>query len=124
VLRNFRAMESLEYPGEITIYAENEYRRTVYCVVSRDALAAVWRTSMLDQAVVRRLVAQQLDKFGRVMSAKYAAHPESFEASSMHPHQDRAVLTTADFQASGESFAPADALDAVEASLTRTPSDS
>jgi hypothetical protein len=124
MLRNFRRAESLEYPGEVSIYAEDTSTGgTVFCVVSRDALADVWQTSMLDQSVTRRLVKQQIDKFGRVMSAKYERHPESFEPSPKHPHQLRSVLTTADFHSSGESFSRAEVLDAAEAALLRTPRD-
>ena len=117
MLKNFKPLESAEYPGEVTIYAEDENGRTVFGVVSRDALADVWQTTMLDHQVTRRLVARQLDKFGRVMAVKHERHPESFEASAKHPHQFRTVLTVADFRASGEAFLNAELLDAVESSL-------
>jgi hypothetical protein len=91
--------------------------RTIFGVVSSDALADVWQTTILDHQITRRLVTRQLDKFGRVMSVKYERRPESFEASVKHPHQFRAVLTVADFRASGEAFPNAELLDAVESSL-------
>lgn len=115
MLSNFRPQESFEYPGEVAIYADDDSGRTVFCIVSRDALSDIWGTHMLDARVTRRLVAAQIDKFSRVMSAKYAAQPGSFAVSSRLPEQLRSVLAGADFRASGESFPMSDLEDAMAA---------
>jgi hypothetical protein len=120
MLSNFRAQESIEHPGEVTIFAEDENRRTVFGVVARDALADVWQTKMLDHAVTKRLVETQLDKFAGVLSAKYGRQPESFEASHRNPHQFGTVLTAADFEASGETFPMSELHDAEEYCLSRS----
>jgi hypothetical protein len=114
VLKDFRAsLNAPGYEGEIVIYADDE-GRTVFCVAARDALADVWQTTMLDSQVTWRLLMTQMEKFGRVMSRKYERHPKSFEASVKCPHQLHAVLTAADFHASGESFPKSEVLDAAE----------
>jgi hypothetical protein len=83
-------------------------------------LADVWQTTMLDHAVTNRLVETQLDRFGRVLSAKYGRQREAFEASHRNPHQFGTVLTTADFQASGETFPKSEVHDALEYCLRRS----
>ena len=119
MLINFRAQESLEHPGEVTIYAEDENRRTVFGVVARDALADVWQTTMLDHAIAKRLVETQLDKFGRVLSAKYGSRRDAFQASHRNPHQFGTVLTATDFRATGDTFPISDLQDAIEYCLSR-----
>ena len=121
MLINFRAQESIEHPGEVTIFAEDGNRRTVFGVVARDALADVWQTTMLDHAIAKRLVETQLAKFGRVLSAKYGRQPEAFEASHRNPHQFGTVLTAADFRATGETFPKSELQDALEYCLRRSP---
>jgi hypothetical protein len=124
MLKNFKAaLNPPGYQGEVAIYAEDEKGRTVFCVAARDALANVWQTKILDSQVTWQLVMTQMEKFGRVMSAKYERNPECFEASLNYPHHLHAVLTTADFHASGESFAKSEAWDAVEHCLMNAPGD-
>ena len=48
MLTQFSARESVEHIGEVAIYAmDGENRRTVFIIVSRDALADIWGTDML-----------------------------------------------------------------------------
>jgi hypothetical protein len=104
MLKNLCATAVATNSDLIAIYAENGKTHTVACVVTLDTLGDLFRKSTISQADARRVVSAEIDKFAKVISAKFEKDPFSFTPNPDAPNVRRYDLTLHDLQVGGQTY--------------------
>jgi hypothetical protein len=111
MLKNFTAAKSATNRDLIVIYAVDGMKHSVACVVSLDTLGDLFGRSTISQKDALLVVNAELDKFAKVISAKFEQDPLAFTPNPEAPHVLRYDVTVNDLQLSGQTYS-ASVLDA------------
>jgi hypothetical protein len=111
MLNNFTASKSPTNQHLIVIYAAHGMQHSVACVLTLDALADLFGKRTISQDDALRVVRAEIDKFAKIISAKFEEDPFAFTAKTEVPHLLRYDLTLRDLQLGGLSYS-ASVLDA------------
>jgi hypothetical protein len=111
MLKNFTAAKSPTNRDLIVIYAVDGMKRSVACVVTLNTLADLFGRPTISQKDALLVVTAELDKFAKVISAKFEQDPFAFTPHPEAPHLLRYDLTFSDLQFSGQTYS-ASVLDA------------
>jgi hypothetical protein len=110
MLKNFAAAKSATNHDLIVIYAADA-KRSIACVVTLDTLADLFGKRTISQGDAERVVRAEIEKFEKVILAKFELDPFAFTQNPDAPNVFRYDLTLQDLQVGGQTYS-ASVLDA------------